>query len=145
MWVSPVPDEILSYRLPIPTLNIFCDDFVMWTPKKTPHELDGVLKHLDANNDKKDSKNNIFLMKGIKGTKHQFFADVPFWFPAFLSSFAGISGKTSITISRTCLEKLIMKFLSSNKTTMSYELTNEENGYVYNVNSKMLNPPDSQL
>ena len=141
-WVSPVPDEILSRKLNIPTMSIFCETFVTWKPRKVPHELNGVEKLLEGNKGSiKDENNEMFQCVAIRGTEHQFYADVPYWFPKCFARYGGVSGKTDVTISRSCLEKLIVKFLLKNQAPSEIDLTNEEKNYVYKVNEAMLNPP----
>ena len=84
----------------------------------------------------------MFCMQAIRETKHQFFSDAPYWIPAFVASYAGVTGKTSIGVSRTCLEKLIMPFLLESGTPACFGLTTEEKKYVYNVNEALLRPPN---
>ena len=145
-WVSPVPNDILLSKLSIPTLCVFCQDLVTWTAKRTPHELDGVAKMLEANmglhEQQHTTNSTMFCMQAIRETKHQFFSDAPYWIPAFVASYAGVTGKTSIGVSRTCLEKLIMPFLLESGTPACFGLTTEEKKYVYNVNEAMLRPPN---
>lgn len=138
-WVSPVPDEVLSQSFPrIPTLSIFCETFVTWTPTKESHELEGVEKMLEAN---KRSTNDMFQCVAIRGTRHQFFSDAPYWMPKTIGKYAKVSGETDISISRSCLEKLIVKFLLKSDAPPISELTEEERSYVYNVDKSMLNAP----
>ena len=143
-WVSPVPNEILSQKFQIPTLNIFCETFVTWTPSKVLHELEGVEEILQANRHSNDGNNETFQCVAIRGTKHQFFSDVPYWFPKIISRYAGVSGKTDIEISRSCLKKVIAKFLLEEEASAEFVLTDEEMSYVYDVNEAMLNPPSDK-
>ena len=142
-WVSPVSNEVLSQRFSIPTLSIFCETFVTWTPTKVLHELNGVEKMLQANTNSvdQDKNNELFHCVAIRGTKHQFFSDVPYWFPKFFVKHAGVSGETDIEISRSCLEKLVAKFLLKDRASKDVDLTSEEMSYVYQVDEKMLNAP----
>ena len=142
-WVSPVSDDVLSQTFTIPTLNVFCEPFVTWTPKKVPHELEGVIKMLQANqNSKLHQKNNEhFQCVAIRGTKHQFFSDVPYWIPKCMSKYGGVSGKTNIMTSRSCMHKLIAKFILEKDTSQDFNLTSDEMRYVYNVEKAMLLPP----
>ena len=140
-WVSPVPDEVLTQKFSrIPTLSIFCETFVTWTPNKVPHELDGVEKMLKANK-RSLVEDHMFQCVAIRGTRHQFFSDVPYWMPPIMAKYANVSGKTEISISRSCLEKLITKFLLKDEAPLIVELTEEERSYVYDVDKKMLNAP----
>ena len=140
-WVSPVPDEVLTQKFSrIPTLSIFCETFVTWTPTKVPHELDGVEKMLKANK-RSLLEDDMFQCVAIRGTRHQFFSDVPYWMPPIMAKYANVSGKTDIAISRSCLEKLITKFLLKDEAPLIVELTEEERSYVYDVDKKMLNAP----
>ena len=140
-WVSPVPDEALSQKFSgIPTLSIFCETFVTWTPNKVPHELDGVERMLKANK-RSLVEDHMFQCVAIRGTRHPFFSDVPYWMPPILEKYANVSGETDISISRTCLEKLITKFLLKDEAPLIVELTEEEKSYVYDVDKKMLNAP----
>ena len=61
--------------------------------------------------------------------------------PPTLEKYANVSGETDISISRTCLEKLIAKFLLKDEAPLIVELTEEEKSYVYDVDKKMLNAP----
>jgi len=140
-WVSPVPDEVLSQKYSrIPTLSIFCETFVTWTPTKESHELTGVEKMLQANKRSKVEE-DMFKCVAIRGTRHQFFSDVPYWVPKILGNYGKVSGETDISISRSCLEKLIGKFLLKDEAPLIMELTEEESEYVYDVDEKMLNAP----
>ena len=140
-WVSPVPDEVLCQKFSrIPTLSIFCETFVTWTPTKVPHELDGVEKMLKANK-RSLIEDDMFQCVAIRGTRHQFFSDVPYWMPPIMAKYANVSGKTDISISRSCLEKIITKFLLKDEAPLIVELTEEERSYVYDVDKKMLNAP----
>ena len=140
-WVSPVPDEVLSQSFSrIPTLSIFCETFVTWTPHKVTHELDGVEKMLKANQ-RSSMEDARFQCVAIRGTRHQFFSDVPYWIPQIIAKYANVSGDTDISISRSCLEKLITKFLLKDQAPPIMELTEEESSYVYHVDEKMLNAP----
>ena len=142
-WVSPVPDEILSRRLNIPTMSIFCETFVTWKPSKTPHELNGVEKMLKCNNHEIEGSesNKVFECVAIRGTEHQFFADPAYWFPKWMAKVGHVSGQTDVEISRSCLEKIIVQFLLKPNIPSELELTDKEKTYVYNVNEEMLNPP----
>ena len=90
---------------------------------------------------KNDEGNETFQCVAIRGTKHQFFSDVPYWTPPFIAKYSNVSGNTDISISRSCLEKLIAKFLLANEAPDNIDLTIEEKSYVYNVNKNMLNAP----
>jgi hypothetical protein len=142
-WVSPLPNEILSRKFQIPTLNIFCEPFVTWTASKVMHELKGIETMLQANrhSDTDGGINETFQCVAIRGTRHQFFSDAPYWFPKIISRYGGVSGKTDIDISRSCLQKVIAKFLLKEEGTTEFDLTEEEMSYVYDVNEAMLNPP----
>ena len=85
--------------------------------------------------------NETFQCVAIRGTRHQFFSDAPYWFPKIISRYGGVSGKTDIDISRSCLQKVIAKFLLKEEGTTEFDLTEEEMSYVYDVNEAMLNPP----
>ena len=142
-WVSPVPDEMLSRRITIPTMTIFCEVNVMWNPHKVPHELNGIEKLLQGNHNtiEDDEKKEVYQCVAIRGTAHQFYSDVPYWIPERMARYGGASGKTDLSTSRLCLEKLVAQFLLKNESPPELELTNEERKYVFKVNPEMLIPP----
>ena len=58
-----------------------------------------------------------------------------------MSKYGGVSGKTNIMTSRSCMHKLIAKFILEKDTSQDFNLTSDEMRYVYNVEKAMLLPP----